>query len=280
MTITKLQKICVQINPEPVAFFDKVAIRIANKLSDSWLTELKSNCLFVDQRIGHHIVGSDKQIILTLVVPNEDAIKFLARRISGFVNYVEMALDVPTPNIETAHEIHECFDRLFAQSRHSRKIMRRVKNGTYTGEKKPGHRFCWYADLASKKTGDDFCFHIEGRHHGVEAVRRIGIKEIDNLLVFDHEAYWAKYLNLYSVDFERLGRLHFNRLEGRKRKTSRISVSRDFRYNVDAAAGRALFRVHGAVEYIEKHTIQKFIDEFGRGPFLRRMDVTKLMPAK
>ncbi len=279
MTTNRIQKICERINPTSVAFFDKVAIRIAKKLSNDWIACLRANSCSVSQKIGHHIVGSDKKFILTIVGPNDAALEFLARRISGFVNYAEIALDIDTPNEDDACELAQIFNYQFVQAWHGKKTTIHFHETTYTGPYRPGIRFVWYHDQPSKITGAVHTFHLEGRYQGTAAVRRIGINRISDLIEFDHSQYWLKNMKLYEFDIARLGRLHANRNEGSKRQTPRIdSCKGDFSYDVDAATGRALHRKYVARENDVLHSAQLLVDRYGRGPFLRRVDISTLLP--
>lgn len=64
-----------------------------------------------------------------------------------------------------------------------------------------------YADRASKVTGEVCCIHHEYRLRDAEALRVIGIHTIDDVIKFDHYAFWKKYLLAYEIDFAVLGRM-------------------------------------------------------------------------
>ena len=129
--------------------------------------------------------------------------------------------------------------------------------------------FAWYADRRSKVTGE-WCFHIEGRHVGVQAVRRAGVHHPRDLLTFDHEAYWQKWLHLYEIDLERLGRYHLNRQTRERRQHPLLLKSRcGFVYNRDRSVGSALYRALSVHPRQHCRSIQQFVATYGRGPFLQ-----------
>jgi hypothetical protein len=89
---------------------------------------------------------------------------------------------------------------------------------------------------------------------------------ISRVLAFDHANYWAKNLQLFKIDFERLGRFYNNRRSGARRSKSRITGS--WPYNRDLAAGSVLYHAHAWHPQQLHHSVQRFVDTFGRGPFL------------
>ncbi len=251
----------------PLLFFDKLAFRTARPLPEKQMRILRKNTSFVDIRRGHHIRGSDNVLILTVINPNDRALRLLGSRNNLVVNYVEVARDTILVDERTPRQLREIYDRAFVQPRHGKRQNILQENGTYTGQIRPGHRFVWYGDRSSKRSGGKNCFHLEGRHHGVVAVRRIGIRHPSDLIEFDHAAYWRRHLNFYEVDCDRLGRWHLNRVSGQRRQRAIGNVS----YNVDRRTGQTLFRIFGQHEFQEAISVQRFIDQYGRGPFLRRV---------
>lgn len=288
-------------NPrEGYAHFDKITFRMRKKLTAKQMQLLRNNAESVDQRIGRPIRGSDHAWLLTIVNPCQKALEFVARRSDVFCNYVEAALDIPTRDKASGMQLVDVFDRHFVQPHHHNSETNTQEFGSYTRGNKPGLRYVWYGDKPSKVSGQA-CLHVEARAHGLPAVRRIGIRDPRDLLTFDHVEFWRKRLNLFTIDHERLGRWHSNKLNKSRRQQPQTIQRGAFRYNVDAGLGRALFRAQAETPAFERYcagivptdteyepqptdhkgnpcrlidrSVQRFVDVVGRGPFLRRLDI-------
>ena len=76
-----------------------------------------------------------------------------------------------------------------------------------------------YVEDHCRMTGEMHCNHWEWRTKGGKFVKRKGIRTVDDLLAFDHAAFWAKILReVYAIDLERLGRIMRNRQNETKSK--------------------------------------------------------------
>ncbi len=268
----KLNDAGEQRNPCVFSYFDKLAFRTARPLAEKQMIILRKNASSVDLRRGHHIRGSKNALILTVVNPNDRALRLLANRSSLVANYVEVARDTILVDERRPLQLREIHDRTFVQPRHCKRQTVLLEHGSYTGQNRPGHRFVWYGDRPSKRGGVGNCFHLEGRHHGVIAVRRMGIHRASDLLEFNHAAYWRRHLNFYEVDCARLGRWHLNRVTGQRRQRAMEKNNNFAKYDIDRRTGQMLFRIFGHHEFQEVLSVQMFIDRYGRGPFLRRID--------
>jgi hypothetical protein len=208
--------------------------------------------------------------------PTMAALQLLAQlEDDAFVNYVEVARDHIV-----AGQSAEALDRLlrdhFLQLWHGKKGVVAYSAGFSTrqqlrkGQRRAGHWFNWYSDKTCRITGDPDCFHFEGKHEGRRCVRRLGIEHPRDLLQFDFGAYFARHVTLYEIDFERLGRYDFNRVSGAKRKHTRIDRWQNFRFNYDRCRGGILYRLLSLHAEGQDRSLQRFVDQYGRGPFLRR----------
>jgi hypothetical protein len=74
-----------------------------------------------------------------------------------------------------------------------------------------------YPDRLSKVTGEP-CVHIEARLHGAPVLRDLGIRSADDLIGFDHHAFWRERLLLFELDAARFGRYLINRQCGSRRR--------------------------------------------------------------
>jgi hypothetical protein len=244
-----------------VAFFDKINLRAAYPLDRERLGFLRANSHSVDPITSKYPFGHPghrySKLRYTIVCPNQRAQHFIDDLPEDLfkVNYVEPALDFITSDNITPWHILDLFDTQFVHPWHRQQEVRHFDNGgTVTGRRR--FWFAWYCDKPSKSTGEPHCFHLEARCQGLPVLRKI---QFTKLTTFDHIGFWERRLNLYEVDRERLGR------HGTRRRKPLIHRSRgsSFVYNVDRARGCGLFN-RGP------RTVQALIDNYGRGPFLRK----------
>ena len=279
-----------------IAFFDKVAFRTSTKPTKGERDFLRRNALSFDVRRGHPIRPDypirrrfDPKFVVTLVVPTGQAFE-LADELGWTPNYFEAALDAITGEWREALGVHYFLDETFLQSWHGKQQLVRISDDpdlgsddpcatSYSGQRRANRRFAWYSDLLSKIT-DEPCLHLEHRYQGLGACRRADIHSPADFLDFDHVAYWQRYLACYRIDFAQLGRSHANGIEGSRRQKPRVDVSRSgFVYDRDARTGGLLFRALSAHKHQQMRSMQRFIDQYGRGSFLRRLDVSVLLPS-
>jgi hypothetical protein len=76
---------------------------------------------------------------------------------------------------------------------------------------------------------------------------------------------------LCEIDQERLGRYDANKQSGSRRQRPRFEIKGRSVRNYDACRGYVLYRIYADHEDDEGHSAQRFIDTYGRGPFLRRL---------
>lgn len=251
--------------------FDKIALRLPRTLGKAKFETLRKHSRSADQRPGHHIRGDTIPILLTVVCPTRRALELLSKLEGAIVNYVEVARDIETASKSEAHELAEYALHHFVQPKHGRRKTVVFETSVYTGPNKPGHRFVWYWDRGSKVALAPRVLHFECRAHGVAAVRRVlKVKRPSDLLTFDFEKFWQQHLRVYTVDLARLGRFNENRRTGRRRKSPRVSPDR-WSYS-DRRIGSMIFRRLG-------RTAQGLVDGYGRGPYLRRLQVHPLICA-
>lgn len=260
------------------AYFDKLAFRLASAQPTSRLNELRHNARFVDVRPGKPIRGSDQHLLLTIIGPRPAALNILSEVSHASINCVEVALDFLLVDRTSTLLLRELFDFSFVQPWHGSKETVQFAGGTYRGPRQPGKNFTWYSDKPDRLFGRPHCVHLEGRHQGMPAVRRIGIHKCSDLLVFDFAEYWRTNLRLFDIDLTRLGRFHSNRVSGQRRRNAKVTRYGRLSYDVDRAAGSVLFRNHAAHANQEVRSVQKFIDVYGRGSFLIPVDVSALVP--
>ena len=257
-----------------VAHFDKVAFRAPTRPNKAQLAALRDNARSVDVRVGHPIRGGNAKFIVTVVLPRLRALE-VADECCWIPNYVEVAIDIVVSEWAEALALHHFLDGSFLQSWHGKQQLIRYSPlgeddpcaTSYSGQRKANLRFAWYSDRLSEIASEP-CLHFESRHKGMAACRRAGVHTAADLIRFDHRAHWRRYLACYRIDIAQLGLANANTSEGTRRQRPD---------SVDAIKGAALFRALSAHENQQLRSVQRFVDRYGRGPFLQRLDPSALL---
>jgi hypothetical protein len=250
----------------PYHYFDVVRLRLTRPLSETELNYLRDNAQDARLNPGRYICGFIPDV-LTVNVPKEPALQALAELPGAIVNYLEVARDLIVPEAE-AKAFHQHFDTHFVQPWHGKHQTIIGANPSYSGQRRRGHWFAWYSDRPCKLTGEFGCFHLEGRYLGAQAVRRLGVHHPQDLLDFGHVAYWTENIHLYDVNSERLGRFDRNQRQGSRHRTPSISRFGSWTYNHDLAIGSTIFACLAQHPNQPGFSVQRFVDLYGRGPFL------------
>jgi hypothetical protein len=198
--------------------------------------------------------------------PREPALCTLARLPdTAMVNYLEPTCDLIMVDSAEVKRLLEAFKHGFLQPWHRRKGVTSYDHGFSTrkfpkrGQRRGGFWFQWYGDKPCKLTNEPHCFHFEGKHEGRQVVKRLGIQYPRDLMNFDFNGYFRKYMRLYRLDMERLGRYDHNKRTHAKRKRTDIN---------DRTLGMALYRILSAHADQQDRSLQRFVDQYGRGPYL------------
>ena len=222
----------------------------------------------------------DFELILTLVNPDPVGKHQIAACPWLIPREGEVALNWHVDDKHSARVLHRFCDQHLVHPWHGTQETYHDRATTYTA---PPHRsgrgFAVYSDLPSKLDSKSDCCHIEARYHGIGALRGIGISTAGDWLSFDQHAFWKKNLVFYEIDLSRLGRWYDNSRTGKRRHQTRQHLSGYYSYNIDRAMGSVLFRNFGRHSTEPEITVQRFVDCFGRGPFLRLIDSSRLLPA-
>jgi hypothetical protein len=260
------------MRPPIHTYFDKVRIWLRRPLNKGRAGQLRHG----DHRVTDGCWFRCFQQQVELYHPTRETLHDLAAWLDGdddvLINYVEVACDLILPEF-MATALDTLFKRGFLQPWHGAMVPHNYPHSFTTrrigkGSKRAGRWFQAYADRPCKLTGEVGCFHAEFKHQGVRSVRSLGIRHPRDCLAFDFDAYFSKWMVLYDLDCERLGRFDHNRRSGAKRKKPRIGGSARHPYNNDQGRGEGLYYVLSMHPTSTDHSLQHFVDQYGRGPFL------------
>lgn len=127
------------------------------------------------------------------------------------INYAEFAMDILVRNKKQASRLRTLLNELMVLERKrccSRFYHKKHKKTHYFGMRfKHKDILVIYSDKLSKIARDRHCVHIEVRLYGSKILKDLDIYTIQDLVDFDHEQIWDKYLDLRDVNYTKLGRL-------------------------------------------------------------------------
>jgi hypothetical protein len=273
-------------------YFDVIRLRLREQPPENLLEFLRKHSNGARLKQGNPILGFIRDFLL-IHVPRRPALLAIAKLPGAMVNHVQPAYDLILPAPITSQRFQTVFNPHFLQgwhgSRHSNYDCFRTTS--YTSEKyERGRKFDWYWDepcrVSGEHCGELNCFHWEGRHEGKREVGTIGIHGPVDLLHFDFEDYRRKYLQLFRLDFERLGRFDSNRRHKSRRRYPLITKSGK---NYDRMVGIFVYNKFGRhpdwigdeagnqpEEYLPT-SLQSFATRYGRGDYLKPVTLLDLL---
>lgn len=286
------------LRPAKVSFFfHKIFVWIRGTLTDAESLRLHANSQGAEiRKHGDWYYSNGKPIYqlnnpgftfrIELKVPTAAAWTDLAQRDDTSVTLAEFAVDCSYCDDAERLKTHRAFDVGFVQP-WQRSNDRRSwvgNDGTSTGRRR-GMYHTWYSDRASPAAGDHdpetgevwACFHMEARVNTGTKLKHLGIANAADAANFDHEAFWGERFKLWVVDFERLGRHHLNKAAGKKRRGPHPKGGYNGK-SYDWHTGRVLWRAH-AYDDSGMLSVQTFLKNYGRGPFLKAVSVEHLLGA-
>lgn len=255
--------------PKPIGkypYFDKIQFWLRNPLNPQTLEWLRKQCGDLDHTVEPARFNPQFRHRIELRRPSKRALRWLAKRDDALINRVEITLDLTFKYRADVQEAWDFFHqhsvrRWRRRGQEIRAFRSRPRNDDpgagetrYDAGRSAPNLLVFYVDDYTRITGELNCLHVEWRLNRLKAVRAAGIKSGQDLLEFDHRAFWKKRLLFYKVDPRRLGRLLRNQLTGRRRRTPEILQLGRYGYDVEGKTGEACAR--------SCETVQELIDKF------------------
>jgi hypothetical protein len=249
-------------------YFDKIQIWLRQPIDRATADMLRKMCgrggIYVDPLLGARFDRAYRQRI-ELRQPSPAALQWVANRPDALINRLEIALDYIFKDINQKDEAFDFLHRRLVRRWHGKKQkIKLVRSGKerrkaelvdeddietgqtrYDAGRAP-NKIVFYRNQYSRITGELHCLHLEWHANGKKAVQALGIKTGEDLLKFDHRAFWKRRLLLYRVEEDRLGRLVRNQHSGKRRRVSN---------SLDERMGHVLISSVGSV--------QELIDQYG-----------------
>jgi hypothetical protein len=257
--------------PEPIGihpYFDKIQFWVCNPLNRNTLTVLERACGRGGIHEDNRRARFDRQYRqrIELRQPSQRALRWLARHNDVLINRAEITLDLNFKYRADAEEawdfLHQHLVRRWHRKSQEIRVYRSPPHDEdpgagetrYDARGQAPNRLVLYAEDHSRVTGELNCIHIEWRVRSPRVIRAIGIELGQDLLEFDHRAFWQKRLLLYAVNRRGLGRLYRNRVTGKRRRTPEIRRLGRFAYDIEGKTGEVCARLY--------ETVQELIDRF------------------
>jgi hypothetical protein len=270
------------------ARFDKCAFITSKELSPQIESRLKKFGFTIHDRKRRGIFIGKK---LDITAPSPKVLEYLASKPQITPYRIESALDFILHNEDEADSLTRALQHTVVQP-WAGKNRHRITcgNTTYQGQRdkhKPHHHLVIYGDRPFKLgrgfNHEPHCCHLEWRHQGLELLKRIGISRTGDLLAFDLAQFWKQRLPrcFYSLDRERYGRTLHNRWTGQKRRTRPPNpnpASKLPPYNADRSRGNLNYHID-ALGVDGNRSLQQFVKNTGRGPWLHKINTTHLTDA-
>lgn len=216
--------------------FDRLEIWLDRSEYPGQLAALEAHCRKVQHVVGDMPYNPRWKSQLEIFQPTNECLLQLKTdlgiTVAAHISYVEVARDLIPKTVNTSKNLEAEFLKS-AVPKHHRKLARLVKGTTwYFGNRlnSKGQRraqvLVAYSDKPSKlnnrrhwKIGRP-CLHIEMRISGSEALQRVGIHAIDDLIQFRHSRFWSDHIELYLLPNKtQLGKL-IGRMHGNYNKVS------------------------------------------------------------
>ena len=258
------------------SYFDKVQFWVHQPLNPATLAALKEQC----GRGGIHADNNPARFDfryrqrIELKQPSEDALRWLAGHDDALINRLEIAIDYVFENQTRKDVAFEFLHRHIVRRWHGRNQAIKLVSGKRENKRQPRvvdeiqdgetrydayrapNKIVIYRNKHSRITGELHCLHLEWHLNLLKTVRGVGILSGQDLVEYDHRAFWEKRLLLRGVDPERLGRLIRNRRSGTKSRDPKIKMVGRHRYNIDRMTGTVAVRLCS--------TVQQLIDRVGK----------------
>lgn len=210
--------------PDVIYGFDRITLWIDIAELPISEEELEAHCADIEVTLMQMPHNARWKLKIALRQPTRRCLRLLKEAlghdIAVLVSYVEIAFDMPAASAEHARLKRNFFLRS-AKMRYQHHPVVLDEHGTvfYFGRrtKKKGnkwvrcsHVIAAYADKPSKllnaqpHEGSLPCAHVESRVSGSAALAEMGIVSLDDLIDFDHTAFWEGHIQLFRLPLRKV----------------------------------------------------------------------------
>ncbi|HUS96767.1 MAG TPA: hypothetical protein VMX97_08525 [Hyphomicrobiaceae bacterium] len=190
---------------------DAITVWLERPISETQIDLVRASCGFLEVHNEPMEFSLEFQQRLQLKQPRDLAFMLLRLMNKGeyLINYAEVALDLITASDADHDALRAVLDRCLVQPYHGKRKLSAYRDTSYSAYKRwTGNSITLYSDRESKVTGETNCNHVEWRISGARSVVSAKLATFEEVLKFDHQAFWRKKLRLYDVDLGKFGRAY------------------------------------------------------------------------
>jgi hypothetical protein len=289
--ISAIERACnvaQNLRPSDVsAYFDRVQAWLPRALTSADLHKLSEQCgggVYCRKQRAKWDRHGRYRHRLQLRQPQPEVFAFLSQLKGVHLNGLEVSLDWTFNDAYQLEQADWLVRSHWVKRWHGKQQVKAKHDTQYWAGKGGRNVPVCYSDRPSRITGEEYCLHLDWRISGKEALQRVGIGSIQNLLSFDFHQFWRTRLLFYAVDLRKLGRAYNNglvlRKENRRQPWVKISKTRRFEYvfDYDLRRGFLIMRLDADGQS------QRVIDRYNKlrlNPCLVRIEVpAQLLPER
>ena len=194
-------------------YVDRLHIYFDARVPQSDLLELKAlseKNLLHPRTLEGYIHLTQKLELFQLNADNLERLKTICETSKGDykINYIELALDFYSKKKAKVKCLRRFFNKHLVQlgkSSQEKPYFNNTKGTHYYHRKKKPVRLVLYSKKPFRWKKGYSCVHLEYRYKGLDALRQLGIITINDIVNFDHAAFWQQQLDLRKPDFKDIG---------------------------------------------------------------------------
>jgi len=207
-------KSCLQNNGfELKLYYDRIKLYVNSANDKTKVRDVRANKKLykvLPRALPHY---DTMNLLIDAYQPDSNLFEKLDTALTGdyVINYVEFAMDILSVNNKQLLKLRKLFNDLLIQDRKrcTPRFYHKELNRThyYGCRKKHKDILVVYGPKEHKLDKNIQCVHIERRLYGSKIIKNFGIYTIQDLIDFQHETVWNKFLDLRDINYNKLGRL-------------------------------------------------------------------------
>ncbi len=242
--------------------FDRIHVWLDRAELPFKISRLRAHCTDLYAKARQPEYQAHRKFYLAIHQPSLECLvrlrDYLGAEVNAELTYVEVARDVLFKRQSRISTLRKTFCGA-AVIPYQREPAIDYRGNVYWGRRckaaeRQGNVMTLYTDRPSKlcnaQPTDDAsnCFHLEWRATGKDALAKLGIRALNDLIEFDHLRHWDEVLRLYQLPKKtELGRLLANSQGGRANVTSVAYLRRASRW-LDENTIKGNFFLHNALK--------------------------------
>jgi hypothetical protein len=207
-------------------YADTVSCWLSRPLSDGQIGQLVANT-GKRPKVTNELFDPSGRYVqrVELRQPNDIALDVLRRHHDPhlIVTRVHLALDLVTATTVVREALRNYLLKHLVQPWYRGDGLITFEDTVYRYPSRRHDQMVMYDDKPCRVTGEVDCVHLEWRAQRHRSAVRAGAETIEDLLAFDHRAFWDRKLRLLELDYSKLGRAHLRHHGLTKRRSADLT---------------------------------------------------------